>query len=604
MLAAVLWIAASAGHAYINPNFTPRHLVDQSEVVAAGVMQRRPGAEEWQLKLTLPIKGKSAPACVLSVARCNKDQAADIEVLLAGNGDAPVLLSSAKAGDDRKAYLHVSGVWLALNPGDGENTWDILGYSTPMTGTYAGGTDQLIRLCQYLAKNPDADVPVAADIAWSEDRVKVGKIEGVSSGLTVIEVGKERRACVFCGSAGGDRLFRPARADGITSFSDVTTPAGLRTRSRAFAWFDANSDGLADLFSWDGKRLSIILAGNDGSFRAQGEYSSAVLDDGLTGFEVCSPDGKPGVLLSGPSSPIWLTFLRGGGWRKTPLPKVEAGNRAGAPSPCVAADFDNDGLVDVLQPAERGGLLWKGLGGGFAPPVAVDLCSGGGLAKSAVADYNEDGYLDVFLAGQEKNTLWENDGKGNFREVLRYAGSISYKCPAPAADVQSMDLNHDGRADVCLVYADSEILYHFNRGFRSFGEEGEVRLSGFEADPGQSPVGQVALAAGDLDGTASQDLVVLLKSGAILAYLNERFEMPGLHLRLPKGVAGPVTVICWENKDGPARRSATRVLGHSPPAYVALRRAGPVTVKWAVAGKDERTKPVTVETRTVELVLD
>ena len=161
----------------------------------------------------------------------------------------------------------------------------------------------------------------------------------------------------------------------------------------------------------------------------------------------------------------------------------------GQPSACVVADLDNDGFVDVLQPGERGSTLWLGKAGGFERPVHVNIATGGGTALAALGDFAQNGRLGVFLAGQEKNTLWESDGKGRFRDVCGFSGSISYKCPPGASAVQVMDLNHDGRQDLCLAYEQNDLLYHFNRGFRSFAEEGELRLPGTQTNPGAAAPG-------------------------------------------------------------------------------------------------------------------
>ena len=205
--------------------------------------------------------------------------------------------------------------------------------------------------------------------------------------------------------------------------------------------------------------------------------------------------------------------------------------------------------MDVLQPAERGSLLWKGKAGGFEKPRRVAVATGGGTALAAVGDFDQDGLLDIFLAGQEKNTLWENDGKGNFREVLRYSGSPGYKCPVGACGVQALDLNHDGRTDLCLIYEQDDLLYHFNRGFRTFASEAEVRLPGAQTNPGEPRVGQRAIAAADFNGDGSCDLAVLLTNGDLICCFNEMTGVPGVRLRLARGMTGPVTVSCWVGDD-------------------------------------------------------
>ncbi len=251
--------------------------------------------------------------------------------------------------------------------------------------------------------------------------------------------------------------------------------------------------------------------------------------------------------------------------------------------------------MDVLQPGESAGLLWRGKPGGFQTPAKCPVATGGGPAVAAIGDFNQDGFLDLFLPGPEKNTLWENDGKGGFRDVFRHSGSLSYKCPPRATAAAAMDLNHDGRQDLCLVYAEGELLYHWNRGFRAFGEEGEVRLPSPQADAGQPRLGQRALAAADLNGDGSADLAVLLTNGDLIVCFNEQAGVPGVRLRLPKGAAGPITASVWTGDKRPTCLGALPVPGHSPAAFLCTRYPGKCTVKFHLPGKPDQSAPLAIE---------
>jgi hypothetical protein len=350
--------------------------------------------------------------------------------------------------------------------------------------------------------------------------------------------------------------------------------------------------------------LDVWLAGADGKFRNAGEKWSTGLQSGCSGLAPCSANGKPAVLVSADGPPLLMVFDKAAGWTRVDLPGEGDSVSLGQTSPCVAADLDADGYADILQPGEGGGRLWKGDGGGFARPIATPVCAGGGVGKCVPGDFNHDGSLDIFIAGTGGNSLWENDGKGGFKEVFRYSGSMSYKCPPRAADAQSMDLNHDGRTDICLVYEQGQILYHFNRGFRCFGEEGEVRLPGLEPQFGQAPQGQVAMAVADFDEASSQDLVVLTTGGELLGYMNGMYDMPGLVLRLPRGEYGPVTVSCWQGDEFKSCCGTVSVASHAPGAYVAVRYGGEVTLTWHVPGKGKKTRKVAVEDKTVEVVVE
>ncbi|MGA2501853.1 MAG: VCBS repeat-containing protein, partial [Tepidisphaeraceae bacterium] len=308
----------------------------------------------------------------------------------------------------------------------------------------------------------------------------------------------------------------------------------------------------------------------------------------------CPADGRPGVLVSTQGAPILLA-AQPDGWKQIPLPKSE-GN-IGRVSPCIVADLDNDGCVDILQPGETGGVLWRGKDGSFHEPVKSPVCTGGGVARHAVADFNEDGFADIFLSGAEKNTLWENDGKAAFTDVLRFAGSVSYKCP-PGAAIAAIDLNHDGRADLCLGYPNGDLKYHFNRGFRSLAEENELRL------PGAGRVGLLSFASADFNGDGSADLAVLQSDGTVRVYFNDRIDAPALLLRLPKGITGPVTVSCWTAEKIPTMTGFAIVPGHAPGVYLPIRDKGTVHLKYRFPARPPATMSVKVADGTSEVVLD
>ena len=595
----MLLLPCSASWAIINPRFTPVHLVAESDMIVAGPLQATNDPQQWKLSGPTAIKGKAPATIIFSLSTCEKDHREQIAQTFKENRGPVVLFLGEKDGR-RQARLHIMGQW--LNVEDAKDRWQVLDWAPDMDGTFSGGSDMLIRMARYIVRDAEADVPVSAGVKWAS-HVTVGKLTGEVAGLAAVDFAKVGQTHLFAGAAAGDRLFRASKEG---TFDDVTAAAKLDTRSRRFAWVDVDGDGLADLLSWDGKKLSVRLAGKDGTFHRGGApgtlgHLSLPLADCLA-LAPCSTGGRAGVLVSRDGPPLLLTADGVKGWTKTELP---GGNEDfGRPSTCVVADLDNDGFVDVLQPAERGSLLWKGKAGGFDRPRRVAVATGGGTALAAVGDFDQDGLLDIFLAGQEKNTLWENDGKGNFHEVLRFSGSPGYKCPIGACGVQALDLNHDGRTDLCLIYEQDELLYHFNRGFRSFASEAEVRLPGTQANPGELRVGQRAIAAADFNGDGSCDLAVLLTNGDLICCFNEMTGVPGVRLRLARGMTGPVTASCWGGDDYAFCSGVASVPGHSPAAFISTRNPGACRIKYRLPGGTEQVRKVVVEDGPKEVTLD
>jgi len=593
----MLLVFPAVGLGIVNPRFTPRHLVDQAGLVLAGPVQPTANPLEWQFAAATQIKGKAAARHVLSLTECSKDHVGDIQQVLKANANGPAILFSGALDGAERAYLHVAGIWLEVRAA-GDARWSVAGYAAHMTGTYVGGTDMLIHMARHLLEHPDADVPVTAGVRWLA-YARAGNVPGDIAGLAAIEFPALGKVCLFVGSSAGDKLFR---AKGDDAIEEITSAARLDTKSRRFAWLDVGGDGLADLVSWDGSTTSVRLVGADGAFRPAA--AAPKLGTDCLALAPCSTDGRPGLLVSTSAVPFLVVADAKGEWHQADLTAMAAQEGFGRPSPCVVADLDNDGFADVLQPRETGGVLWRGKAGGFQPPAKCPVATGGGAAAAALGDFNQDGLLDLFLAGTEKNTLWENDGKGGFRDVYAHSGSVSAKCPTGAATVATMDLNHDGRQDICLGYAEGEPLYHWNRGFRSFAQEADVRLPNAEGGALQARAGQRALLAADLNGDGSSDLAVLFTNGDLMVCFTDQIGVPGIRLRLPQGVTGPVTASVWGG-DKPRGEcfGALPVPGHSPATFLCTRDPGKCMVRFRRRGGLEEAAAVAVEDAWKDFIL-
>ena len=594
--AGLLALLAAPALAYINPKFTPVHVVRQSEAILLVAAKATARPAEWTLATVEALKGKSGGASVLDLAAAKESQAEQVAKLLAHNGKAPLLLFAAGRGARRQAFLHVAGHWLSLKA-SGTARWQVQGIAASMSGVYAGGTDTLARMTRYLLADPDGSVPTSVGTRWM-GRSRLAKAEGVT-GMATVELKSRGRLHLFVAAASGDRLFRPKPDD--DAMEEVTAAAKLDTSSRQFAWADLDRDGLADLVTWDGTSLAVRRLAGDGTLAAASPKRAIALGGQCLGLDAIgvSRDGAPAILVSAAGLPCLIRP----DLTKAELPSGEAVRRAGRrPSRCIVADLDNDGFADVLQPRERGGLLWRGCPDGFARPEASAVRSSGG-ARVALGDFNADGLLDIFLSNGEHNQLWENDGKAGFRAVIDQAGSLSYKTPAGVSWCAAMDLNHDGRPDLALGYADTGFVYHFNRGYRCLGEEGGLRLIGPAFTDGPPRTGVVACAAGDFNGDDGQDLAVAFVGGELYAYYNDLCDMPTVGLRLSKGRTGPVTVSVWQGDKRPFCTGAAVVSGHTPPACVSLRRPGRCTLKYRLPGQPVRSRDLTVGERRLEAVL-
>lgn len=277
----------------------------------------------------------------------------------------------------------------------------------------------------------------------------------------------------------------------------------LEVNGTGCVWFDYNNDGYVDLYIVNGSTLEHMLNPSASGPRPR-NYLFRNNGDG-TFTDVTTQAG-----------------VEGQSWG------------CGA----VAADYNNDGFVDLFVYNYGHNILYRNNGNG----TFTDVTAKAGLAGNniwsggaAFGDYDNDGFLDLYVAGYidldlrhpptlhcsfegvpvtacgplglkgAPDTLYHNNGDGTFTDVtakagvtdsqLRYGFSVGFE-----------DLDGDGRPDI-LVMNDSvpNYLYH-NKGDGTFEETGVLAGVAYNGDGlVQSNMG---LAIGDIDNDGWMDLFI------------------------------------------------------------------------------------------------
>lgn len=268
---------------------------------------------------------------------------------------------------------------------------------------------------------------------------------------------------------------------------EITQPAAGMVFSY---WVDVNRDGWLDVVTaggWDqpaGKRLLLYQNDGQGNFQRVttntlastagrwltllwGDYDN----DGWTDVYACASEKEAGSYFHNTGAGGFTRTVANASWT--------ANGRAVYGETGAAADYDNDGLLDLVVGywgnAETG--IWgtnsvlHSVGGGW---FEVDLESPLALSHTwpeniAWVDYNGDGHQDLFVATSwdtnQVDLLFQGQGGGRFVQVTDIP---LVQVPAVTCGQAWGDCDNDGDLDVLLCNWGYPTLFWRNNGAGSF----------------------------------------------------------------------------------------------------------------------------------------
>lgn len=200
-------------------------------------------------------------------------------------------------------------------------------------------------------------------------------------------------------------------------------------------------------------------------------------------------------------------------------------------SACSAADYDNNGYVDLYVLNYGSNILYHNNGDG----TFTDVTEKSGLADKRWSlsgvwfDYNGDGFLDVFVANYllyddgkfrdfypaagypgplsyegQPSALYRNNGDGTFTDVTKEAGL--YFPGGRAMGATAADLDNDGDLDIYVSNDAMENYYFENDGKGKFTEKALLKgLAYGEHGQGVSSMGPFI---GDIDRNGLLDIYI------------------------------------------------------------------------------------------------
>jgi enediyne biosynthesis protein E4 len=205
---------------------------------------------------------------------------------------------------------------------------------------------------------------------------------------------------------------------------------------------------------------------------------------------------------------------------------------------CVAADYDNDGNVDLFVTNFGPNILYRNLGGGKFADVTVTAGIGGGKwwhAGATFGDYNLDGHLDLFVPGYldfdiaspelktceyrgvkvhacgplgykgAPDALYRNNGDGTFTDVTERAGVTDRKLYFGFQAVFE-DFDNDGKPDLLVANDSNPNYFYRNRGDGTFEETGIA--AGIALSGDGKEMSSMGVAVGDYDHDNLMDVFI------------------------------------------------------------------------------------------------
>lgn len=330
------------------------------------------------------------------------------------------------------------------------------------------------------------------------------------------EIHSERLCPIFPWGA-NDRLL-PFNFPGTSGQSIVMTAGD---GPQWLSWANPEEKGL------DKFRMKREYTGTGGYTHLLSDFDGDGIVDFATGV-VVGPGGDAGGGYGG--------ALRGGTLvgEKWELDRTIVALPLGAQ--CVAADFDNDGRTDILS---RGHWTQAGLLRNLGHREFADATNGSGLEKMpgggpvAAADFNNDGLLDIYGTGAPSGPkLYLNVGGGKFEDRTEGSGLVpkeKAKFTERFGMATAADFDNDGLVDI-FVGDGKE-----NRLFRNLGA-GKFQDVTKESGVVQEAQEESGNAAGDFDGDGLVDLVVITPSRGIGLLRN---ASPGVNGWLKVKLQGP-----------------------------------------------------------------
>ena len=273
---------------------------------------------------------------------------------------------------------------------------------------------------------------------------------------------------------GGMVLLGMARLGEATSFTDVTSTAGVGGDGFGTAWADYDGDGDLDLYvsNWNNGANTLYQNDGDGTFSDVTSTAGVGNTSNGRGMVWADYDGDGDldlyVVNYGTAS---MLYRNDGHGTFSDVTSTAGVYLSGTSRSASFADYDGDGDLDLYGGNEgTANTLYQNNGDGTFSEMASTAGVGNTDSSYGTAwgDFDGDGDLDLYVAistGGDANTLYQNDGDGTFSDMTSTAGVGD---TGDGVGTAWGDFDGDGDLDLYVAnYGSANTLYQNDLGVTS-----------------------------------------------------------------------------------------------------------------------------------------
>ncbi len=326
----------------------------------------------------------------------------------------------------------------------------------------------------------------------------------------------------------------------LAVFANATSPAtwtsvanGSASEKGDVAWGDFNNDGYLDLFQVSNNVYKLFMNNGDETFTdVTANKLPGTLPGGINESSVIfldyNNDGNLDLLVTGwPLSNATL-YKNNGAPDYTftidtdnSLIQVRTGNDGDAHAILSAADYNNDGWVDLFMEGwsdnvgNRVVTLYKNVNGIFqrqtTPVGGTEDFEGMNGGSLHTGDVNNDGYVDLITSGYSvvgsyRTYLYINQGDGTFVKSTAAFPGIEQ------GESVLFDSNNDGWLDLFVAGVGYESDWIWPGNLYTNNQDGTFTLKANTNLPSGTQ-GYTSFEVGDINNDGHTDLMIMLPSG-------------------------------------------------------------------------------------------